>query len=91
MLPAHAARQAYLYLDKTGFAPSQHHIAGAAEVRSLYYILAQSFTQHLISGLGMRDFIRVYSARDPEQALRQESWRGLDHWKQEWQRSIGGE
>lgn len=56
-------------------------------VRRMFYILSGSYTGYLLREWGVEKFMRIYSAKDTEAAIQQETGKPAWRWKEAW---LGG-
>ena len=52
--------------------------------RSLFYAVSASFVAHLIDGMGMESFMKLYAADDPVAALERMTGKPWRTWTEEW-------
>jgi hypothetical protein len=59
-----------------------------AESRAAFYLLTRSFVHHLLDGMDVPAFIRLYRADDTEAAYRELTGRSLAAWRDAWTASV---
>ena len=83
-----AASEVVPWIGRTGFAPASVTTPRRPKIRATYYVLSQSFAQHLIREIGIADFLRVYASDDPERELERLSGTSLSTWKDRWRAAL---
>lgn len=78
------AEEVLPFIGKNGFADQRVTSPERPRVRAAYYLLSQSFVQHLIREIGLPVFLAVYSSEDPETQLLKTTQRDLAAWKNQW-------
>ncbi len=58
------------------------------ETRAAFYLLTRSFVQHLLDGIDVPTFIRLYRAEDTEASYRDLTGRSLDEWRASWRAAL---
>lgn len=58
------------------------------ETRAAFYVLTRSFVHHLLDGMDVPTFIRLYRAEDTELAYREITGRSLEQWRDSWMASL---
>lgn len=90
LLGGPAATAVLPYIGASGTPPAEVTSSRDRRSRAAFYLLSQSFVQHLHRSLGTARFLEIYAAADPAQALEARTGRSLQGWKQSWIEALGG-
>lgn len=90
MLGGPAAAAVLPHIGASGMPPPEITSSQDRRSRAAFYLLSQSFVQHLHRALGTPGFLEIYAAEDPGVALRNRTGRPLEEWKQSWIATLTG-